>query len=130
MKTLLQQIPIITLITFFIGISCENDNTINKCVKGKFIGPYCEGIAIEIMGGSKIGKTWKNPYGIDTYKNSVVASIDSIYAKTIMDTNQFFSKDSIFYFLFREGGYPRQVFNVCEPSAFITITWISKSPCN
>ncbi|WP_125185159.1 hypothetical protein [Botryobacter ruber] len=117
----------------FIGLfafSCKDQPLIHTdCVRGKYIGEYCEGVVIQIPDDHKIGKEWKSTYSSETYKNSVVASIDSLLAKSLGNPNSYFSPDSVFYFKYKDGGYPRKQYNVCEPSAFITITFISKNSC-
>lgn len=97
---------------------------------GKYIGNYCEGAVVQILDNHKIGRDWKNPFttfGPEAYVNSVVASIDTLIAKKL--DPDFFSTESVFYFKYREGGYGRKQFSNCEPSAFITITFISKNRC-
>lgn len=109
------------------AFSCEDQELKSDCVFGKYIGNYCEGVVVQIQDDHKIGRDWKSMFSDEFYTNSVVASIDTLMAKGI-DPN-FFSSDSVLYFKYRDGGYGRKQFSICEPSAFITITFISKSPC-
>lgn len=122
-------LPIIVA-TIIIGSCDKNEATINKnCIKAKFIGTYCEGIVIQIIDGADIGIDWNGMYDGKSYTNSVVASVDSLLAKSIEVPEIYFSVDSVFYFKYNNGGYPRNHYNLCEPSAFITISYISKNRC-
>ena len=129
MKTNLYYFFIPAIIMVF-AFSCEKDDTVRAdCVQGKYKGEYCEGAVIQILDDHKIGKDWESMYGDETYKNSVVASIDSLMAKSLNSSDSYFSIDSVFYFRYVGGGYPRKQYNICEPSASITITFVSKNPC-
>jgi hypothetical protein len=122
----------IVVIVLLLNISCDKieDTKKNDCVRGKYIGSYCEGIAIEIIDNSKIGKNWTGTYDNKLYSNSIVVSLDSTLLINTQNLDSYFSKDSTFYFKYKEGGYPRKQYNVCDPSASITIISLSKNPCN
>jgi hypothetical protein len=128
MKLLYLKISLIIIGLIIVNNGCER-RAPNKCIKGMFIGYYCEGCVIKILDNSNIGKSWSGMYDSKLYENSVVASVDSIYIKTVPGVNQYFTSGSIFYFKYIDGGYPRKEFNICNPSPFITITSLSISPC-
>jgi hypothetical protein len=132
MKPLVLNILLIIIGIIIINDSCENGKSslaTNQCIKGMFIGYYCDGLVIKILDESDIGKSWRATYGTEVYENSVVASIDSIYIKSVPKVDQYFTQGSIFYFQYINGGYPRKQFNICDPSPFITITLLSSTPC-
>jgi len=121
-------IVLITLTAFASCTTLSKDE--NKCVKGKFIDTYCSGYVIQILDNSVKGKEWEGSHNGKLYKNSLVASFDTTIFTTGTHPDPLNTElDSIFYFKFREGGYPRQEFNICEPSPFITITYTSPNPC-
>lgn len=123
-------LPVIVAIVIIGNFGCEKDEImINNCIKGKFIDTYCEGIVIQILDEADIGIDWNGMYDDKLFTNSVVASVDSLMAKSIATPEIYFSTDSVFYFKYINGGYPRKQYNLCEPSSFITITYVSKSPC-
>jgi hypothetical protein len=128
MKLLYLNISLLIIGLIIVSNGCER-STPNQCIKGMFIGYYCEGFVIKILDNSNIGKSWNGMYDSKVYENSVVASVDSIYIKTITGVNHYFTSGSIFYFKYIDGGYPRKEFNICDPSPFITITSMSTSPC-
>lgn len=128
MKLLYLKISFLIIGLIIVSNGCER-STPNQCIKGMFIGYYCEGCVIKILDNSNIGKSWNGMYDSKVYENSVVASVDSIYIKTVTGVNQYFTSGSIFYFKYIDGGYPRKEFNICDPSPFITITSLSTSPC-
>ena len=122
---------LIHLTSILLAFGCDSEKVITKgCVKGMYTGNYCEGIVVKILDGHEIGKDWDSMDGTVSYTNSIVASVDSLLIKRLSNPTSFFTKDSIFYFQYKEGGYPRKQYNVCEPSSFITISFISKNPCN
>jgi len=115
-----------TLLSF----GCESDKVITKdCVKGMYTGNYCEGIVVKILDDHKIGKNWDSMDGTVSYTNSIVASVDSLLMKSLTNPTSYFSKDSIFYFQYKEGGYSRKQYNICEPHSVVTISFVSKNPC-
>jgi len=119
---------IVAIILMAIGSSCNrNDSQPSKCVKGKLVEFYCDGIVVQIIDNHAIGKDW-NGYNSIFYKNSVLASLDSNIFKQPFSIS-IFPKDSVFYFQYKEGGYPRLQKNNCSPSAFITIVSTSPNPC-
>jgi hypothetical protein len=121
----------ILFILFALSISCTDFPQVkNECIKGKFLGSYCSGYIIQILDNSNIGKTWKSElHGIE-YKNCLVANLDTAVFKISTHKDALnASLDSIIYFKFKEGGYPRQNFNICEPVPFVTITYTSPTPC-
>lgn len=111
--------------------SCLGEGTsVNgECVKGKYLGLYCEGVAVQILDGDSIGRDWFATYGDQHYKSSVVASIDTLLTKQGFNPSILNAEDSVFYFQYRKGGYARKQYNVCDPSPFITITFISRENC-
>ncbi|MCH7414339.1 hypothetical protein MM213_12645 [Belliella sp. R4-6] len=121
-------------ILFCIAGCMEKDieNIDNSCIKGRYIGSYCEGVVVEIMNESDIGKNWEGMFDSKEYTNSVVASIDTIFLSTIdnrEEIEKFILDGNVFYFQYKLGGYPRKEFDICEPSSFITIFNISTIPC-
>jgi hypothetical protein len=128
MKTRFSYLIHLTSILFAFG--CDSGKAITKdCVKGQYTGNYCEGIVVKVLDDHKIGKSWNSLNGTVSYANSIVASVDSLLLKSLSNPTSYFSKDSIFYFQYREGGYPRKQYNVCEPASFLTISFVSKNPC-
>jgi len=118
---------ILLLSTLVIGVGCVEDDTLQTdCIRGKYLGNYCEGAVVQILGEHKIGRDWKSMFSDEVYTNSVVASIDTLMAKDL--DPDFFSTGAEFHFKYRDGGYGRKQFSVCEPSAFIIITFVSKIP--
>jgi hypothetical protein len=126
-QSVMKKVIILILAIGLFAFSCEDQDLKSDCILGKYIGSYCEGAVVQILDNNKIGRDWKSMFSDEVYTNSVVASIDTLMAKGLAP--DFFSTDSVFYFKYRNGGYARKQFNVCEPSAFITITFISKKPC-
>jgi hypothetical protein len=98
--------------------------TSKDCIRGKYVTKYCGGYIVEILDESKIGRTWKDMRGIHSYKNSVVASIDTSFLKPL-DFEKHFEKEAVFYFRYTEGGYAQKQFDLCEPTPFITIISIT-----
>jgi len=107
--------------------SCSQQNSMTYCIKGKYVGSYCSGSVITILDKNGIGKTWKGQDGTN-YTNAVVASVDSIYIKSVEHPENYFKAGKIFYFKYRDGGYPRPEYNLCVPEPFITITYLSLTP--
>lgn len=121
---------IILIISFFQG--CLENETRNHCLQGRFIGSYCEGMVVEIIGDSDIAMNWEGMYDSETYSNSIVASLDTVFLSQATDRNElesFILAGNSFYFQYRMGGYPQKQFNICNPSAFVTIFNISEMPC-
>ena len=136
-KTLAKRMIHAIVLILWVGIAagCQNDsNTIalsHECVKGKYLGRYCEGFVIQILDDSKIGRDWDSMHDSATYSNSVVASVDSLLLNSLSSgqSAHYFSEGSVFFFQYKEGGYPRRQYNICEPSPFITISFLSKEAC-
>lgn len=129
-RMFMKRIALLILSIVFFSFSCEDQDLKSDCVHGKYIGDYCGGAVIQILDDHKIGRDWDNPFttfGPETYTNSVVASIDTLISTGI--DPDFFSLGAEFFFKYRDGGYARKEFSNCEPSAFITITFISENPC-
>jgi hypothetical protein len=102
------------------------------CIQGRYAGTYCDGMVVEILEESDIAMNWEGMFNSETYANSVVASIDTIFLSQLPDRREieeFILAGNIFYFQYRMGGYPRKQFSICEPSPFITILNISKTRC-
>lgn len=121
---------IILIIYFFQG--CLENETRDHCLQGRFIGSYCEGMVVEIIGDSDIAINWEGMFDSETYSNSVVASLDTVFLSQATDRNEleaFILAGNSFYFQYRMGGYPRKQFNICNPSPFVTIFNISELPC-
>nr|WP_295924600.1 hypothetical protein [uncultured Dyadobacter sp.] len=111
-------------------LSCvDADGVQSRCLQGKYLGMYCEGAVIQLFNDEGPGKTWKNQFGTTMFTNCVVANLDTTVFKGITDPFNM-KGDSVFYFQFRDGGYARKEFKVCEPSSFITITKTSLGPCS
>lgn len=109
------------------------ENIDNSCVKGRYIGSYCEGVVVEILEESDISTDWEGMFDSKIYTNSVVASIDTTLLSTIgnrEEIQKLILDGNAFYFQYKLGGYPRKEFDICEPSPFITIFNISKKPCS
>ncbi len=119
----------IILIGLFITTCNDSDN---KCIRGKFLNYYCEGVAIKVLSDSKIGVNWNHPlWSSYMHENVVIASIDSALEVNIENFKDFITTDSLVYFEYRDGGYPQKQYNLCYPAPFITITGISTDPfCN
>jgi hypothetical protein len=121
---------IFTSLASLIGLlSCvDSPDFKEKCVKGKYLGtvPYCLGNVIQILDGTNSGKTWTSDGRV--YENCFAASLDSVYAKSVSDPFNL-KQDSIFYFTYREGGYPRKEYVACQPESFITITQTYLNSC-
>lgn len=132
MKNVIKLLSFLTLIILVQILSCSEKTILdaNPCVKGKFVGSYCSGYIIKIEDNSEIGKDWKNMFTNEIITNSVLASIDTTLYKHLNHPETYFSKDSIFFFKYRDGGYPPKQYVLCAPEPFITITNISKEPCN
>lgn len=110
--------------------SCvDADGVQSRCLKGKYRGIYCEGALIQLFNDKGPGKTWKSQFDTRTFENCIVANLDTTVFKGVTDPYNM-RGDSIFYFQFRDGGYARKEFKVCEPSSFITITKTSSDPCS
>jgi hypothetical protein len=121
------------VILVLLGFSCETQDepTLNlRCVKGKYLGQYCEGIVIQILDDTKFGKDWKGFFTSQPYSNAVVVSLDSLLIKSGYNPRSLSSTDSIFYFRLKDGGYPRKQYNVCEPSPFMTVFLVSNEACD
>ena len=114
------------------AFSCDRHSVKpEECVKGKFLGSYCEGAVFQIIDDHKIGMDWKDMYGTRMYRNSIVATIDSTLGGSVHNWNSYVTTtDSVFFFKYRDGGYPRKQYNICEPDAFLTITFISQTGCS
>lgn len=125
-------ILVISSLFIFLNVSCEkaDEGDQTTCVKGKYIGTYCEGMAIEIIDDNKIGSDFIGMFDNKKYTNTIIASVDSVLLNSMQNPDAYFTKDSIFYFKYKNGGYPRLTYNICEPSSSITLTYISKQPCN
>ena len=122
---------IILIIPFFQG--CLENETRDTCLQGRYIGSYCDGMVVEIMGESDIAIDWEGMFDSETYSNSVVASVDTVFLSRVADRSEleaFILAGNSFYFQYRMGGYPRKQFNVCNPSPFITIFNVSEMPCH
>lgn len=115
-------------VSFLLFDCSDSVNTEKQCVQGKYIGNYCEGAVIQLTDNKEIGKTWKSMYTNQIYQNCVIASFDTTVFEGATGS-LFVQKDSLLYFQYRAGGYPRKQYNICEPSPFITITSLSINPC-
>lgn len=126
-----QLILIITIGLFVQG--CLENDTREICLQGRYAGAYCGGMIVEILGKSDIAKDWEGMFDSETYSNSVVASLDTVFLSQVAERNEleaFILAGNSFYFQYRMGGYPRKQFNLCNPSAFVTIFNISESLCH
>lgn len=100
-----------------------------SCLQRKYLGDYCEGAVIQLPFGQPIGRSWKSPFAEQRYQNCLIASFDSTVFKGMSTTLLTAQRDSTFYFQYKEGGYPSRQYSICEPSAFVTITAVSSTPC-
>lgn len=121
------KVTILVLIMGLFSFACEEQLMESDCVYGRYVGEYCEGVVVQILDDHKIGNNWQSMFSDETYSNSVVASIDTLMAKKI--DSGLFSEGSEFHFKYKDGGYGRKQYSVCEPSASITITYLSEQPC-
>ena len=121
----------LSMVILLVGVGCsENNRFKSDCIRGKYIGEYCEGVVIKILDKHELGEDWVNIFDNNIiYNNSVVASIDTLMVKSTSINNDLLSPDSVFYFRYRNGGYGRKQYNIYEPSASITITYVSNQPC-
>jgi hypothetical protein len=118
------------LLSVLIASCTVPDKDRDDCVRGKYIGKYCEGSVIQLLDSRVKGKDWTGMNYDKIYKNSLVASLDTNAFNSTTNPDPFnIQADSIFYFKFKEGGYPRKQYNVCDPSPFVTITFTSINPC-
>lgn len=124
---LIKRIALMLLPIGLFAFSCEDQDLGADCVYGKYTGDYCEGAVIQILDDHKIGRDWTSMFSDEVYTKSVVASIDTLISMGL--NPDFFSVGTEFYFTYRDGGFGRKQFSICEPSSFITITFISKTPC-
>jgi hypothetical protein len=111
-----------------IMFGCDDDRQ-SACGKGKYLGQYCDGAVIQILGEHNPGRDWDSIFEDKHYENCFLASIDSTL------TNQhfprvFISNDSVFYFRFVDGGYARKQYSLCLPDPFVTITFVSNQSCS
>ena len=129
MKTKLSLFVIcISFFSIISTTSCSQQDILTYCIKGQYVGSYCSGSVISILDKNGIGKTWQGQDGTN-YSNAIVASIDSTYIKNVEHPENYFKQGTIFYFKYRVGGYPRLEYNLCEPAPFVTITYLSLTPC-
>lgn len=108
-------------------LSC--DDPINqRCVKGRYITNYCEGVVIQVLNGNPVGRELKASFA-EPGRRYVVASLDSV-AFMGLSSSVLTQGDSTFYFQYREGGYPQKAYILCNPPTFITITALPQDGCN
>lgn len=119
----MRTISVLLLITL---LGC-NDPINQRCVKGRYITTYCEGVVIQVLDGNPVGREWKGAYS-KPHQNYVVASLDSLVFKSLSSAI-LTQGDSTFYFQYREGGYPQKAYILCHPPSFITLTALSKDGC-
>lgn len=105
-----------------LSFSCDEDSGL-PCIKGKYLGQYCDGAVIQILDGHNIGKDWDSIFDDKHYENSVLASVDTALTKQGHFPDAFVSIDSVFYFHYIDGGYARKQYSNCQPTPFITITF-------
>jgi hypothetical protein len=117
------------VLALLLCFSCQNEETPNDCVRGKYLGDYCGGKIVQVLDDHRIGSNWKSAFGPEHYINSLVASIDTAAFGSAPVLVSIFSPDSLFYFKYRDGGYPRKEYNNCQPGPWITITFISDRSC-
>ena len=83
-----------------------------------------QGEVFQILDDHMIGIDYHGSNSI-LYKNSVVADLDTNVFKRPIRVFPF-RKNSVYYFQYKDGGYPTLDMNQCGPSTSITI--ISSSP--
>ncbi|MVM34589.1 hypothetical protein GO755_31460 [Spirosoma sp. HMF4905] len=109
-------------------LSCTKPESVDQpCVKGRYLTAYCEGVVIQILDGTPIGKEWKRTDS-QICQSRVVASLDTLIFKNLPST-VLTQDDSTFYFQYRVGGYPQRAYILCNPPPFITITSLAKASC-
>ena len=119
---------LIQLSVFALASSCTHQaQSPSLCVKGKYLGPFCVGHLIEILDNHTLGSELKGVNG-KLYKNESVVDFDTNSFKPPI-TIKIFPRDSVFYFQYKDGGYPRFDMKACGPSASIIIINISSNPC-
>ena len=98
------KVRIVLLVTLIatITFSCDNDLE-SPCVQGKYLGQYCGGAVIQILGDYNVGRDWDSIFEDKRYENCFLASIDSTLTKQGQFPKAFASSDSVFYFRFIDG---------------------------
>lgn len=112
-----------------IAFGCDG-NQESPCVRGKYVGQYCDGSIIQILDDHKIGRDWDSIFEDKHYENCFLASIDSTLTNQVKFPMVFASNDSVFYFRFVEGAYERKQYSLCLPVPFVTIIFASNNSCS
>ena len=109
-------------------LGCNDTESIDqRCVKGRYITTYCGGLVIQVLDGTPIGTDWKGNSS-ELLQNCVVASLDTLAFKKLTVPG-LPRRDSIFYFQYRQGGYPQKEYILCYPAPFVTLTAASGTGC-
>lgn len=117
---------IMSILLLLTMLSCNN-SVDQQCVKGRYITNYCEGVVIQVLNSSLIGRESKAGFA-KAGQRYVVASLDSLALKGL-SSSVLTRGDSTFYFQYREGGYPQKEYVLCDAAPFITITALSEDNC-
>jgi hypothetical protein len=117
-----------SVLLLFTLLAC-NDPVNQRCVRGRYITNYCEGVVIQVLDGNPVGREFKANF-TKIGQRYVVASLDSLVFKGL-SSPILTQGDSTFYFQYRESGYPQKAYVLCiqPPAAFITITTLSEGGC-
>ncbi len=107
-------------------LSCQ-ESVNSRCVQGRYITDYCEGVVIQILDQTPLGQAWTDPSG-QGCPNCVVASLDTLVFKG-SPTSFFPVGKTPFYFKYRDGGYPQKAYALCNPAPSITVTALSETVC-
>jgi hypothetical protein len=110
----------------------ENFESDDKCgeVTGKFVWNWCSQFgAIEIMSNESMGENWA--WGKKTYKNVVLATLDTALFKKVGWSKVIGSRDSIIYFncTVERFDYGKVCKVLGGPSNTISITSFGTRPC-
>ncbi len=117
---------IVAVLSLLILLSC-NDPVNQRCVKGRYITNYCEGVVIQVLNGNPVGREFKANF-TKPGQRYVVASLDSLVFKGL-SSSILTQGDSTFYFQYREGGYPQKAYVLCIQPPLVTITALSEGGC-
>lgn len=119
---------LLTILFLLALLSCNKAESVDqRCVKGRYLTDYCEGVVIQVLDGTPIGREWRGSSS-ELYQNCVVASLDTLAFKGLTSAG-LFQKEAPFYFQYRAGGYPQRSYVLCLPPPFITLTALSKTGC-
>ncbi|WP_221392515.1 hypothetical protein [Dyadobacter sp. NIV53] len=116
------QIKLLALSFASLALSCTKENSVDDCVKGKYLGNYCGQTVVQILDDTRIGQDWTSIYG-DKFQNCVASpQLSQPFA---------IPADSIIYFMYKNGTSGRKDFMLCFPESltYINILAIYSTPC-